>query len=324
MKNKKGNIAIYITIIVVLLVTIATISQLYFKDSKNENKNEKQIKSPDSEYITFSVKAKSLNVYSLVANEYKPEDDLKVTLRGKSYQPAADLQPVNKSDAKNSEPLEAIASFFSANKSGDLDWITSMWVPDERQSLKELFNSMSNYAPGKTVGQLNKEAFEGHTSIAVSKIAYYKDFAFAVIKYQPSGKFQVMIVFKKTDQGWFATNHFAQTSSERIKAGDKDLTYNIAESSVNEDGIYSLWQTTDNKVLKIYSGRKNEKIQLLTNPSFREVDGVTIPDTPQNPVWADVPDGTYKTISFEASYDVKDSAIAQVFDRNGNDITSGK
>lgn len=318
MKNKKGNTAIYITIGVVLLVTIATIGQLYFKVYKNENKDEKQIKSPDSEYITFSVKAKNLNVYSLIANEHKPEDDLKVTLKGKSYQPVVDLQPVNQSEVNNSEPLEAIASFFSANKSSDLDWITSIWVPEERQSLRESFDSTSNFAQGKTIGQLNKEAFERHTSISVSKIAYYEDFAFALVTYKPS-EFRAIIVFKKTEQGWLATNYFENTITERIKAGDKNLTYNIVKSSVNQGNTYSLWQTTDNKVLKLYSGRKDEKIQLLANPSFKKIDGVTIPDTPENPVWSDVPDGTYKTLSFGTIYIIKNSAIVQIFDRNGSE-----
>ena len=65
---------------------------------------------------------------------------------------------------------------------------------------------------------------------------------------------------------------------------------------------------------------------MLANPQFTQMGAgekaVEVPITPKNPSWKPVPDGSYKTIGVGATYVIKDSRIAKVLDRNGNDITS--
>jgi hypothetical protein len=89
---------------------------------------------------------------------------------------------------------------------------------------------------------------------------------------------------------------------------------------------YSLFQMTGGEVIKVVTGKLGEQLQLLMNPAFSKLgDGdkaVTVPVAPKDPIWQEVPDGTYKTLAFGTSYVVKDRRIVQVLDRNGHDITS--
>jgi len=83
--------------------------------------------------ILFSLPAKHLNVYSLLKNGYKPDDIVSATLLGNFYDPPQSLSVIARSNGNISTPLNAMGTFFSANKSGDVDWIVSLWVPEEQQ-----------------------------------------------------------------------------------------------------------------------------------------------------------------------------------------------
>jgi len=83
----------------------------------------------------------------------------------------------------------------------------------------------------------------------------------------------------------------------------------------------TLIQITTGEVINVTTGKKGELVELLKNPDFKSVGGVTLPFAPQNPEWADVPDGGYKTL-FGQTYVIKASHILQIIDRNRNDITN--
>ena len=82
-------------------------------------------------------------------------------------------------------------------------------------------------------------------------------------------------------------------------------------------------QAVGGDVIKYSSWRKGGKLQLLRNPVFYtrgEGDkAVRMPTRPKNPIWQNVPDGRYKTIT-GITVIVKDSQIFQAIDRDGRNI----
>lgn|GEM_PF-2670885 len=103
-----------------------------------------------------------------------------------------------------------------------------------------------------------------------------------------------------------------------------DLELAIVEASLDkEGGIYYLEQTVGGDVIKYSSWRKGGKLQLLKNPVFyKRWDGaktVSEPSRPKNPIWQNVPDGRYKTIT-GITVIVKNSQIFQAINRDGRNI----
>jgi hypothetical protein len=85
-----------------------------------------------------------------------------------------------------------------------------------------------------------------------------------------------------------------------------------------QDESYVLYQMTDNKVMRLSSGKTGEKVYLLSNPEFRKVDDTnSLPVTPKDAIWLPMPNGTFKTRT-GITYIIQDSKIVQVTDRNGN------
>lgn len=85
--------------------------------------------------------------------------------------------------------------------------------------------------------------------------------------------------------------------------------------------VYFLYEMAGGEVVKIVTGKKGEKLQLLKNPTFQKWGDGEVPLAPKDPIWEDVPDGTYKTRAFGGSFIVKDSRIVKEIDSNGNDVT---
>jgi hypothetical protein len=234
----KGLLTIAILLVVVTVVVGLCSKKNKFSEENFEIKS-KAITPADAtlQNVIFSVPAKGLNIYPLVEKDNKPDEIVSATLRGNFYEPPENLQSLTRSNANLSTALGAIQTFFSANKSGDFDWILSLWVPEERQQLKDKLNTKlegSGTNPlyvGKTYGQANTEIFQKYSSVNVKAVAYYKDYAFVVATYQPDGQFTIAYTFKKTDEGWLTTNYLSTTLSNRIKAGDKDLTESIVWSA---------------------------------------------------------------------------------------------
>ena len=109
-----------------------------------------------------------------------------------------------------------------------------------------------------------------------------------------------------------------------VKKSAPDSSVTIGSNQTNQtqvsSGPYSLLQTTNNLVIRINTGAKGEQVWLLENPQFVNMGGTQIPQAPQNPQWAAVPDGSYKMLTGQ-TYVFKNSQIRQVLDRNGRDIT---
>ena len=220
--------------VILAIVIIPSGIAYYFFPTKSSLASLSSSQKVDLQSITFSLPAKHLNAYSLLKNDYQPDQILRVTLPGKLFEPAQVFYPISRSETNLSTPTQSMVSHFSANKDGNEDWIASTWVPDERGYIHSEFNRVSEQPihKGKTLGQLSIQIFQQYSHISIKCVVYYKDYAFVVMQYQPNGG-TYAICFKKIANTWLATNHFVSTYIDQIKAGNKDLTYSIVESTVS-------------------------------------------------------------------------------------------
>lgn len=78
---------------------------------------------------------------------------------------------------------------------------------------------------------------------------------------------------------------------------------------VDED--YALFLMTNGAVIQTKSGEKGEVVRLLKNPKTATIGTETVPMVPANPVWAPVPDSSYRTMR-GTTFVIHDSKIVNI------------
>ena len=180
--------------------------ELINEEPKEEQ--EEQTEEPNEEQknlLLFQTKKAYLWVKdSSLAKDKNIDDFIEVSLPGELYEHPKKILTVSKKEVDRST-LDGIAvSLFSANKAGDLKWITSNFVDDEQNKIKTLFKN-------KTVLRDSQKDFQNIKTIYLTGQAEYKDYIILFVKenYQSGKKVTEAIACKQIQDGWRITNALA-------------------------------------------------------------------------------------------------------------------
>ena len=159
----------------------------------------------ESGKIKFKVKRSNLWVKGKSSNEKKLGEFVEITLPGKLYDPPREIFTIEKKDVDRSTVENTVASVFSANKAGDLDWISDNFTDKDKEKIKELFSN-------KNILEESKSDAQKIVSIYITGQADYKDAVLVFIEqdYISGKKIKESLACKKTEKGWKVTNEFAE------------------------------------------------------------------------------------------------------------------
>ena len=199
--------------------------------------------------------------------------------------------------------VDMVIAYHKLLIEGDVKRAIELWEPNVRKKKSRLLMDKMSL-------KNRQEYFKEHPGLTVIGLIFQKNTT-SVLVDSDSGLPSVTLV-NKADKLYF-TDH-----------PTNDLELSIVEASFDkEGGMYYLEQAVGGDVIKYSSWRKGGKLQLLRNPVFYtrgEGDkAVRMPTRPKNPIWQNVPDGRYKTIT-GITVIVKDSQIFQAIDRDGRNI----
>lgn len=212
---KNLNLAILVLVFVctgsLFSKSIAEDSESSFEDLLNSTtksvfeKKEKKKEIVESGQIKFKVKKQNLWFKNKLEKTEKLSDFAELSLPGKLYDPPREIQTIEKKEEADRSTLEnAVASVFSANKSGDLNWIVENFVDSEREKIKKIFQN-------KKLLEESKADAEKIISIYITGQVDYKDSTIVLIeqKYIDGRKAKESMACKKTEKGWRVTNEFS-------------------------------------------------------------------------------------------------------------------
>lgn len=202
--------------VVILMISIGLVlNQVRAKDSDllqetTKNLLEKKMGSAkkaetiESGQIKFKVKRENLWLKSKLNNKEKPTEFAEVSLPGKLYDPPKKIPTIERKNVNRNTVENTIASVFSANKSGNLDWIVDNFVKKDKEKIRELFKNK----------QLLKDSQADTQKIILVYLlgqVDYKDSVFVLVeqKYITGGRVKESLALKKTENGWMVTNEFS-------------------------------------------------------------------------------------------------------------------
>ena len=170
----------------------------------------------------------------------KPDEFVEVSLQGILYTPGKKIKMVEKKDVDRSTIENAVASVFSANKSGKLNWIVDNFVDSDQEAVRALFKD-------KKILEGSQNDSQKIISLHLLGQADYKDsvFVFLEQEYIDGRVIKESIPLKKTDKGWKVTNEF-----------NTDKTYDIVFAAFSSGEVSlkgkesSEKETTKNKESK--------------------------------------------------------------------------
>jgi len=260
---------------------------------------------PKQELRSFTANVGDIRVNSLLEESKIVNNKVTVKVPCIIFKNPLEISDVRKAGIFGRSEIDKIIAYQKALIEGSVETLIASWEPNERKE---------------------KTKFLGNKEFLIKSRKYYQEHHGLTI---------VGLVFqKKTTSVLMKLGDYVQSATLVNKGGklyltdypSDDLELAIVEAALSkEGGIYFLEQTTGGEVIKYSSGRKGEKLQMLKNPEFRKVGegdkAVALPYTPKTPIWQDVPDGTYKTVTMGITYIVKDSKTVQVLDRNGRDTS---
>ncbi len=153
--------------------------------------------------IKFKVKKANLWLNENPADKKKLDEFVEITLPGKLYNSQKKIKSVEKKDVDRSTIEGAITSVFSANKSGDLEWIVENFIDKDEETIRSIFTENNL--------EKNKATAEKITTTYISGEVNYKDSVIVFIEqdYSDRGKMKESLALKKTDKGWKVTNEFS-------------------------------------------------------------------------------------------------------------------
>ena len=107
-----------------------------------------------------------------------------------------------------------MSSVFSANRSGDLNWISDNFTDNDKKKIKKLFTD-------KKILEESKSDAQKIISIYVTGQADYKGSVLVFIEedYVNGKKIKESLACKKTEKGWKVTNEFSSDEAFDIVFG---------------------------------------------------------------------------------------------------------
>lgn len=181
-----------------------------------ENKSAKNEKGGGDESGKITFKVKKTNLWLKEKNTDKKNLDqfAKTTLSGKLYFPSKDVLIIEKKDIDRSTLEGAVASVFSANRAGEIDWIAENFVDKDKETIKELFVN-------KKLLEESRADAEKIVSIYLTGQAAYKGSVLAFIEqnYIDGRKIREALAYRKTEKGWKVTNEFSSDETFDIVFG---------------------------------------------------------------------------------------------------------
>ena len=180
-----------------------------------ENKSAKEKGGGDeSGKITFKVKKANLWLKEKNTDKKSPDQFVETTLSGKLYFPPKEVLTIEKKDIDRSTLEDAVASVFSANRAGEIDWIAENFVDKDKETIKKLFVN-------KKLLEESRADAEKIVSIYLTGQATYKGSVLAFIEqnYIDGRKIREALAYRKTEKGWKVTNEFSSDGTFDIVFG---------------------------------------------------------------------------------------------------------
>ncbi len=173
--------------------------------------------------IKFKVKKANLWIKEKNTDKKKLNEFAEITLPGKLYNPSKRILTIEKKEVNRNTIEGAVASVFSANKSGDLDWIVDNFIDKDKEKIKSIFKDK------KILDQSQKDT-EKIISTYIYGQADYKGSVLVFIEqdYIERGKIKESLALKKTEKGWKVTNEFVDDKTfdvvfAAVSAGEVSL-----------------------------------------------------------------------------------------------------
>ena len=172
-----------------------------------ENKLKKIKKAEEVEIgqIMFKVKRTNLWLKEKSDGKKKLGEFAEITLPGKLYPSPKEIPAIEKKDIDRSTIDGTVASAFSANKSGDLNWIVDNFTDKDKEKVKAVFKN-------KKILEQSKADAQKIISAYVIGQADYKGSVLVFIEqdYLDGRKIKESLACKKTEKGWKITNEFSE------------------------------------------------------------------------------------------------------------------
>jgi hypothetical protein len=239
------------------LVIILSVIFLYFPlislgeenevklDSVNKNNNIIVDPSVAKKNLRFRVNKSSLLIKdsSLIK---KDKDIVEVSLIGEAYDVEKKINLVKKDNIDRTTIEGAVSSVFSANKSGDAEWIIDNFASDEKEKIRPVYEN-------KKFIEGNKKFINEQTKQLIKAQTKYKEYTIVFIQQlKKDEQVTEALAFKKEGDQWkqtttlFTDETFDVITSALIY-GDVSIGY-IVEAMLNPEAV------SDNS-------NKNEKIE---------------------------------------------------------------
>ena len=209
---------IYLVLLILLLARNSIFLEAKSEDTENilqkttktvlENKPEKKEEVVEIGQILFKVKRTDLWLKDKSDDKKKLDEFAEIVLPGKLYNPPKDVSSVEKKDVDRSTIEGIVASVFSANKSGNLNWIADNFTDSDKEKIKTLFKN-------KKLLEESKSDAEKIFSVYLIGQANYKDSVLVFIQqdYLDGRKVKESLACKQTENGWKVTNEFANDAN---------------------------------------------------------------------------------------------------------------
>lgn len=165
--------------------------------------------------IMFKVKKSNLWLKKEGSLDKKKSDEFaEITLPGKLYNPPKEIMIIKKQDVDRSNIENAVASVFSATRSGDLNWISDNFTDNDKERIKTLFTD-------KKILEESTSDAQKIISIYITGQADYKDSVLVFIEedYVNGKRVKESLACKKTEKGWKVTNEFSSDEAFDIVFG---------------------------------------------------------------------------------------------------------
>lgn len=164
----------------------------------------KQTEKNGEPVLIFQIKVSDMGAgiaYPIVKGK-NPDDVIEISLPGKLYDSPREVGIISKQDIDRSTPEKAAASFFSANKSGDREWMIENWAPQDHKKIKTFFENTEVFTKNQ---ELFRDIIEG---MIILGEASYKEYVFLFVRNNyRNGKAGVPLVQTYVNEdGWRDTN----------------------------------------------------------------------------------------------------------------------
>lgn len=210
-----------LVIIITLLMPLTSNSSLI--ESKIKNKTTKEEKQTEKKKkIIFRIRKSQLWFKHDELKDKKDNDIIEVSLNGELYRVSVPVKEVTRKDIDLSTPEGLVASYFSASKEGDINWILENFVNEEKDKIQSLFSDR------KTLKESKKGAKSIKQELITGKVEY-KDYVILFIEQESETRQKVTeaVACKKTKDGWRLTNELSQ-----------DKTFDIVFAALSNGRVF--------------------------------------------------------------------------------------